>query len=235
MRLILRYFNDGGDRKVGVLEKTTEVSLVFNNRQYYIDKGYSIGLGVKKLDILTEDLPRGSEKLVTPVCDACGKVGRLRKWSLVRRDRMYGTDLCPKCMYDINVIIDPGGSESVGEKTVKYWLDTYQLEYRTQVRRKGVIGVCGRPLLFDFAVLGFSGEPIAFIEYDGEQHYRPAVFSGEDASKADDKFVFQQEFDRRKDRHCAKLGVPMIRIRYDLSVGEIGDVLSRLKGELRVA
>ncbi|WP_143812480.1 hypothetical protein [Paenibacillus sp. VTT E-133291] len=138
-------------------------------------------------------------------------------------------------MYDINVIIDPGDIESVGEKTVKYWLDYYQLEYRTQVRRKGATGVCGRPLLFDFAVLGLSGEPIAFIEYDGEQHYRPAVFEGEDPSKAGDNFVFQQEFDRRKDRYCAKEGVPMIRIKYDLSIREIGEVLSRLKGELRVA
>ncbi|OMD12021.1 hypothetical protein BJP50_25270 [Paenibacillus odorifer] len=220
---------------MGVLEKTIEISTAFRNRQYYIDKGYSIGPGVKKLEVLVEDLPRGCEKLVTPICDACGKVGRLRKWSLVRRDRMYGTDLCSKCMYDINVIIDPGGSESVGEKTVKYWLGYYQLEYRTQVRRKGVTGVCGRPLLFDFAVLGLSGEPIAFIEYDGEQHYRPAVFEGEDPSKSGDNFVFQQEFDRRKDRHCTKAGVPMIRIKYALNVREIGEVISSLKGELLVA
>lgn len=178
LRTSLRYFNDGGDDRVGVLEKTIEISTAFRNRQYYIDKGYFIGPGVKKLEVLVEDLPRGCEKLVTPICDACGTVGRPRKWSFVRRDRMYGTDLCSKCMYDINVIIDHGGSESVGEKTVKYWLDYYQLEYRTQVRRKGVTGVCRRPLLFDFAVLGLSGEPIAFIEYDGEQHYRPAVFDG---------------------------------------------------------
>ncbi|WP_440961256.1 hypothetical protein ACN6KS_02425 [Paenibacillus nitricinens] len=148
---------------------------------------------------------------------------------------MYGTDLCAKCMYDINVIIDPGGRESSGEKTVKYWLDFYQLEYRMQVRRKGVTGACGRPLLFDFAVLGSSGEPIAFIEYDGEQHYKPSVFSEGDPSKADYNFAFQQEFDRRKDRHCAKAGVPMIRIKYALTVQEIGEVISSLKGELRVA
>ncbi|WP_151737229.1 hypothetical protein [Paenibacillus tengchongensis] len=220
---------------MSVIEKTIIVSTSFRNRQYYTDKGYNVEPGAKEIEVSVDDLPRGCEREVTPVCDACGKVGRKRKWCHVFRDRMHGKDFCSACMYDINVLVDHSDVESAGEKTVRYWLGKHRLDYRTQVRQKGVIGASGRPLLFDFAVLGQDGQPAAFIEYDGPHHYRPVTFSGQDPGKSAQEFAYQQEFDRRKDRHCARLGVTMVRIKYDVTTEEIGKIIGRLKEELEEA
>ncbi|MNV29359.1 hypothetical protein D3C71_1205820 [compost metagenome] len=212
---------------MGVLEKTVEVTTTGKWTSYYREKGYDI-TGAKSV-VAVEDLPRGSTRMVTPVCDECGRVGRKRKWCLIYRDRVYGRILCADCLYDINVLVDTGGTESTGEMTVKYWLEANEVPYRTQVRRKGVTGASGGPLLFDFAVLDKTGEPVAYIEYDGEQHYRPVSFGGEDIEKAKQKFAVQQEHDRRKNRYCESIGVPMIRIRYDASIEDIRNEIIRVK------
>lgn len=218
------------------LEEFVEVTVSHSNRSRYSSLGYKTE-GVRTLLVAVRDLPKSSKILVTPICDNCRKVGRKRKYCLAFRDQMYGKDYCTQCMYDINVSIEHSGRESSGERAVRTWLESRGIDYRAQVRRKGVTGVWGRPLLFDFAVLGETGEPVAFIEYDGEQHYRPVIFAGDDPDPDEvaTKFAYQQEHDRRKDRYCESNGVPMIRIKYDVPLEEIGRELDRVKEVLRCA
>lgn len=217
---------------MSILEEFVETSISSATRGYYEEKGYGLSSGVRRIRVKPEDLRRTSEILVTPVCDECGKIERQRKYKFVFRDTFYGKYLCSKCRYDINVTLDHSSQESRGEYEVRRWLEDNGLNFRTQVRRKGVTGLSGRPLLFDFAVLNNYDEPIAFIEYDGEQHYRPVLFDGDDPEKADDKLIYQQEHDKRKNRYCEVLGVPMIRITYETPTSEIRAELEKRMEEV---
>ena len=220
---------------MAVLEEFVETRIDSTIRDYYAGKGYDVE-GVRRLKVRPTDLKRTSEIMVTPICDECGDIGKPRKYKFVSRDSFYGKYLCFTCRYDINVIVDHSQRESRGEYEVRKWLESAGVNFRMQVRRKGVIGCSGKPLLFDFAILDRNDNPTAFIEYDGEQHYKPVVFEGDDPEKAQDKFVFQQECDRRKDRHCEALGVPMIRITYETPISDVGSELEkRLEGVLDYA
>ena len=64
------------------------------------------------------------------------------------------------------------------------------------------------------------------IEYDGEQHSRPAIYGGMSLEKATENFKRTQAYDAIKDAFCAKNGIVMIRINYDEKVG------NKLKEEL---
>ena len=83
------------------------------------------------------------------------------------------------------------------------------INYQVEVPADGVYGVDDKTLLrFDFAVYK-ENELVAFIECQGEQHYRPVEdFGGEY------RFAIQQRNDEEKRKYAKKLNVKLIEISY---------------------
>ena len=68
----------------------------------------------------------------------------------------------------------------------------------------------GRYLRFDFVV--YYGPAVTVIEFDGEQHERPATFGGITAQQAAEAFERLRESDAIKNEHCAAMGYRLLRI-----------------------
>lgn len=83
------------------------------------------------------------------------------------------------------------------------------IDYRVEVEVEGVYGIDNKtPLKYDFAVYE-KGEIVAFIECQGEQHYKPVIeFGGER------RFAIQQRNDEVKRKYAEGHRIPMIEISY---------------------
>ncbi|WP_342480474.1 hypothetical protein NST07_26015 [Paenibacillus sp. FSL L8-0340] len=66
-------------------------------------------------------------------------------------------------------------------------------------------------LPFDFKVKGTT--QMVLIEYDGEHHFRPVVYSG-NIARAERQLRDRQRKDRIKTDYCRANGIPLIRINY---------------------
>lgn len=93
-------------------------------------------------------------------------------------------------------------SKSSGEIKIKQCLSNYT--YSEQY----IIPELSQFMPFDFAV--FKDNKLhCLIEFDGEQHFRSIDFFG-----GEEKFIKQQENDRRKNEYCKNNGIKLIRIPY---------------------
>ena len=103
---------------------------------------------------------------------------------------------------------------SKGEKAVSDWLDAHGVYYVPQKRFLD----CGgrRPYPFDF----FLPNENICIEFDGEQHTRPAAFMG-----GAESFCQLKARDAKKDEYCEAHGIKLIRISY-VDVKHIPEILS---------
>lgn len=61
---------------------------------------------------------------------------------------------------------------------------------------------------FDFVVYA---DKMIVIEYDGGFHFKPVLLKQDKLSE----FVGRHESDLRKDEYCERVGIPLLRIRYD--------------------
>lgn len=102
---------------------------------------------------------------------------------------------------------------SFGEQQVTEILDKYFIRYKPQYKfpdRKRDLKFA-QPLRDDFAILDENNKPIATIEYNGQQHYYPISFRGEDAEKA---FNEIQERDALKKKYLDEHNIPQLVIPY---------------------
>ena len=85
----------------------------------------------------------------------------------------------------------------------------HNIKYQVEVSVEGVYGVDNEtPLRFDFGIYGENGI-VAFIECQGEQHYKPVEkFGGERA------FVIQQRNDEEKRKYAREKNIKLIEISY---------------------
>jgi hypothetical protein len=91
-------------------------------------------------------------------------------------------------------------------------LDLMGLPYLFDQCNPGLTAAAGgRYLRFDFLV--YYGTSVVVVEFDGEQHERPATFGGMPAEQAAEAFLRQKESDAIKDEHCAAMGYHLLRIR----------------------
>lgn len=83
------------------------------------------------------------------------------------------------------------------------------VEYQVEVPADGVYGIDNEtPLRFDFAVYK-EGQPLAFLECQGEQHYKPVEeFGGER------RFAIQQRNDEEKRKYAKEKNIKLIEISY---------------------
>ena len=77
-----------------------------------------------------------------------------------------------------------------------------------------------RNLHFDF---WFPKQRIA-IEYDGQQHFRPADFAGRGKAWAEEKFKNTQRRDRMKNAYCKEKHIKLIRISYTDDLNKVLDI-----------
>ena len=65
-------------------------------------------------------------------------------------------------------------------------------------------------LRFDFYLPDYN----LFIEYDGEQHYKPVNYGYNDEEKAQQKFATVQKYDQLKNEYCKENNINLLRIPY---------------------
>ena len=63
---------------------------------------------------------------------------------------------------------------------------------------------------FDFRIELYG--KMMYLEYDGEQHYKPKCFGGMSKEKAQEAFIKTQKHDQIKNKHCEDNDIPLLRI-----------------------
>ena len=100
----------------------------------------------------------------------------------------------------------PKSRASKGERAVSAALDAYGIEYEMQYP-------------FGYMHIDFCikvKDKIAFIEYDGQQHYRPVSHFGGIKT-----FFFQRLRDIVEGWECKDQGIPLLRIKYSVKLDKI--------------
>lgn len=111
---------------------------------------------------------------------------------------VYG---CNECSW----IASAAWSKSIGERSVKEYLDGCCIEYKLEHSFSDCVGA--RLLRFDFYLPLYN----ILIEYDGKQHYESIDFFG-----GDEGLKSSQLRDSIKNKYCIDNNIPLIRIRYDV-------------------
>lgn len=96
---------------------------------------------------------------------------------------------------------------SKGEQKIKDLLISNNCSYKEQLRLS--LHEQNRHLFIDFAILTKQNEISYFIEFQGEQHYKPIEYFG-----GEKHFLRQQENDHLKEQYCLKNNIPLIQIPY---------------------
>lgn len=97
-------------------------------------------------------------------------------------------------------------NESSGEKAVRLWLIEHNIPYEKEYSFKDLRGVGNGYLRFDFKI---KDKPI-FIEFQGEEHYRPIDFFG-----GEEGFTIRKIHDNLKKIYCDKNNFKLIEIPYN--------------------
>jgi very-short-patch-repair endonuclease len=84
------------------------------------------------------------------------------------------------------------------------------LKFEHQKRFDGLIGTGGKRLSYDFYVEDYN----LLIEYQGEQHDHPVVFSNTTLDDAHKNFETQCEHDKRKREYARDNGFGLLEIWY---------------------
>lgn len=121
-------------------------------------------------------------------CRKCGLIFNQSHYNLLTKCRG-----CPKC----------DARRSKGERAMRQWLDAHNYKYNEQVQ----IPALGS-LKFDFGILDNSLNYIAFIEVQGDQHFKE-VFR---YPSRPGYFKIQQQHDEQKREWCKEQGIPLYEI-----------------------
>ena len=89
-------------------------------------------------------------------------------------------------------------------------LQKYQISFQSQYSYEPIILESGRHPFFDFAILNKHNIPIAFIEYQGKQHYEYSGY-GWDTEENYHKTINR---DIQKREWCHKLNIRLYEIPY---------------------
>lgn len=114
-------------------------------------------------------------------------------WLAQISSRDYGTG-CPVC------------KESKGEKRVRDWLIRNNIKFEREYYFDDLVGLGGKVLRFDFAILDEEGNLQNLVEYDGAFHFRKMY--------DDDNFDLVQKHDKLKNEYCSEKNIKLIRIHF---------------------
>lgn len=110
---------------------------------------------------------------------------------------------CPRCNCKTN---------KEENKLYDYLFSFYGEKVERQVKYKGLIGVGGKPLSYDFRIV--INDTIYLIERQGEFHDKAITFSSISHDEAQDRLRVQQEHDRRKKEFAKENDYKLIEIWY---------------------
>lgn len=129
------------------------------------------------------------------------------KWVAAIYSRTGTNTGCPLC------------SISKGEKKVANALDSLNIKYKKEVSISDLVGVGGRPLRFDFALIDNKENIKAFIEYDGPFHFSE-IYEGSNHERT-------LLHDDMKNTYCIKNKIPLYRIPYT-SYEEVPEIVKTI-------
>jgi hypothetical protein len=116
---------------------------------------------------------------------------------------------------------------SKGEATIMAYLETNLKEGYSFKYQEKVIYDESKKGFFDFSIRDYNDDIVAFIEYNGIQHYQVRKLFGEEA------FNLTQESDRLKKEYAEQQGIPLLVIPY--TVKDIADVVKEAFPEFTAA
>lgn len=111
----------------------------------------------------------------------------------------------------------PHGRASKGEREIENVLNRHGIQFETQYELGYYVHV-------DFVI--YYHDKMYLVEYDGRQHYHPVKYFG-----GRWKFILQRMRDTIEGWECKDRGIPLLRIRYDVPMGEIETLLLNFLNE----
>lgn len=159
-----------------------------------------------------------------------------KEWNNERNGNLKPTDVtsgthekvwwkCKKCKHEWEAMVysrtqaKHGCSvckESVGEKKIRKFLSDKKMVFIPQYKIKGLVGIGGNPLKFDFGIINKNKQLKCLIEFDGIFHFQKVY-----EEDGHEKVV---EHDIIKNRYCENNNIKLIRIPY-WRMDEINDIL----------
>ena len=135
----------------------------------------------------------------TPILHRCKLDGY--EWYAIPYNILLGQG-CPQCQ------------ESNGERLVRQWLESHEIQYTYQK----IFSNCkdAKTLPFDFYLSDYN----ICIEYDGQQHYEPVDFAGKGQEWAQQQFEKTQYHDKIKNKYCEDNNIRLLRIPYFKNIEE---------------
>ena len=130
----------------------------------------------------------------TPILHRCKIDGY--EWFASPTNILFGKG-CPKC------------HESKGERKIRMWLESNNIQYIHQKPFKDCKDI--KPLPFDFYLPDYN----LCIEFDGEQHYKPIEYFG-----GEKRFEYIVKHDNIKSQYCMNNNIELLRIAYFEDVEE---------------
>jgi hypothetical protein len=101
----------------------------------------------------------------------------------------------------------PNCKSSIGENTIKMYLDKNKIMYKKQYRFPDCKNK--QPLPFDFYLPDYN----ICIEFDGEQHFKPNIFFGGKSG-----FNNLKINDKIKENYCLKKNIKLLRVKYNENI-----------------
>lgn len=168
--------------------RQTRLCPICNNRYPKTEKDYHSLAKTKGFSWVSTDIPKSVLHKTTWECSK-GHLWDATYDSVTRNG-------CPCCYI------------SKGEAEISRVLKKLRIYHQRQYSHKQCKAENGRLLYFDFFGILESGQSF-FIEYDGEQHFKPIEFYG-----GRDKFLRRVELDKIKTQFARLNKTPLLRIAY---------------------
>lgn len=109
---------------------------------------------------------------------------------------------------------------SSGEIQVAKLLNEYNVKWSREAPLYELTTQAGGTPRMDFAIYDKNSNLLAYIEYQGVQHYKDLGFFGKQA---------REETDRMKKDYCIQKHIPLFEIKYDADVPQVvKNILSTL-------
>lgn len=146
-----------------------------------------------------------SNRKVHVLCTDCNK----DFW--VTPNKLQQGQHCPHCKI------------SHGERFIRDVLTNLNIEFEMQKRFDDLKGLGNRKLSYDFYLPTYN----LLIEFQGEQHERPVIFKGLTEKITQERFIKQQEHDKRKRNYAESHNIGLLEIwYYDINLVE--DILLKV-------
>lgn len=146
-----------------------------------------------------------SNRKVHVLCTDCNK----DFW--VTPNKLQQGQHCPHCKI------------SHGERLIRDVLTNLNIEFEMQKRFDNLKGLGNKKLSYDFYLPTYN----LLIEFQGEQHERPVIFKGLTEKIAQERFIKQQEHDKRKRDYAKSHNIGLLEIwYYDINLVE--DILLKV-------